>query len=314
MPPPPGAPGPGYVAPPEWNAGSGTATEVLSSEPENGNPNRTPLIIVLVALVVLGLVGGGTYFLFLRDDSEQTAASESASDDRSAEPSDEPTDGDIGAEDGQPADQQPDPSESAGGSKDEDHSEGQAEGDAEGDTGREPPSDEQQPNPDPMAGPALEYEPLGGPWATARIDHIMSPGTGIGQSVVTEPNYDGNGANWQALVAVGIARPEWVVSGDPKQTAYRAAGWFATDGFGPVEVTPEVLDEEPTTVDGYDAYVLKQQFTFSAPDLEATTETVYVVAVDFGDTAGIFLASIPGTHEELVADADRALDSLRVVE
>lgn len=271
---------------------------MLSSEGEERNANRTPLIIVLASIVVVGLLAGGAYFLFFRSgDEEQTANASSTSDsDDSEQAPDEPGpdhEAEPEPDDPQPPDDEPAPDE-----------------DREQPDGEEPDDNAPAPNPDPNAGPALTYDSLGGGWEQAELS--LFP-TETGQRVLTEPEY-APGKDWQAIIAAGRARPEWVVPGDPKATANRTSEWFAADGFGDADVTPETTDEGPLEIDGYDAYVLEQHFAYSLPNLKAKGETVYIVAVDFGDTAGLFVASIPDTHPELVEDADVARDSLTVTE
>lgn len=278
--------------PPQWTGGGGPATEVLSSDGGDRGGNRTPLIIVLVIIVVVGLLGGGTYLLFFRDGGEEDSSANASSTSEAEDTEEAPDDTEPTPE--EPSEAEP-PDE---------------EGEQPPDEGEQPPEDAPAPNPDPTVGPLLAYESLGNSWEPTQVNLFPMP---TAERVLTEPDYI-EGSDWQALIAAGKARPEWVVPGDPKQTATRAAEWFATDGFGPAEVTPETTGEEPLTIDGYDAYVLEQHFAFSIPELEAKGETVYILAVDFGETAGLFIASIPDTHPDLVADADRARDSLAVVE
>lgn len=229
--------------------------------------------------MVLALLATGGYFVFFRDDGSQQQAT-----DTTEEPG-ERSDNAPDAPDDQPEEAPERPDDEA-----------------------EPePSEPADPAPEP-GGPALVYEPMGGEWEPSEVGFL---GEALAQRVITEPDY-ADGHNWQAMLAAGRAMPEWVRDGDPEQTARAASQWFADNGFADAEVDISTDDEQPTDVDGHDAYLLKQQYTFSIPGLEAENETIYVVAVDLGERMDIFMAAIPETHPELEADAEQAIASLSV--
>jgi hypothetical protein len=79
----------------------------------------------------------------------------------------------------------------------------------------------------------------------------------------------------------------------------------------PVERTD--LRNEPTTVDGHQAWLIEMRLRFRIPDLVTTGEVATIVVVDtVAGEAGLFYSSIPDTSPQFTRPAREALDGLRV--
>lgn len=76
----------------------------------------------------------------------------------------------------------------------------------------------------------------------------------------------------------------------------------------------EEVAGERLKVSGHKAWLTGFRLSFSDPRFRVTEETVVVVAVDTGkDRPGILYTAIPGSHEELRADINTVVESLRVL-
>lgn len=284
VPPPPGAPGPGYMPPPFDPMTS--RTEVLGADPEPRGPEhgvrRGLLYGGIGGAILLVLVMLGGYLVFFSDDEPNPAAS--GANTPASTPSNEP---------------KPTPEPRP--------------------TPKNTP-DDQQPKPNPQ-GAKLEYQPLQRPWGENQsvTDATFGELTGAyGQARVTEPNYKGD-TDWVAMVGVGPARREWVSTDDSGSaallgTAEQAAKWFSEHSFGDASVQREPPDAEPLEVSGQQGVLLKQHVSYDIPNLKSEGETVYVAVVDLGEGAppGVFVASVPDTDEKLLDDVDEAVASLRI--
>jgi hypothetical protein len=184
-----------------------------------------------------------------------------------------------------------------------------------------PPSLEPQPEPSPDQSspppdqPRLTYTPPGGKWQDNPDAGDVLP-FGMGQSIVTEENYQGE-QDWVAVVSAGYSQPGWYADGDLAGSAKRIATWFATSNFGGFDVGRKEISGKAVKVDGRDAYELKEEFSYAIPNLKAKSEAVTIVVVDLGlnEAGGVFLASLPDTNEAADAAAvQKARDSLRVEE
>jgi Protein of unknown function (DUF2510) len=273
VPPPPGAPGPGYVPPPPWAAQrTGQPTDVLDVAPASMT-NRRKAVIAAIAVVCVALLGAGGYFM-LTNSGRTPAAS--------------PTPPQVG-------EQTPDP---------------------EGPPSAEPePEPEPEPSSPPPDAPRLTYTPPGGKWQD-NPDAADAFPFGMGQSIVTEENYEGQ-QDWVAVVSAGYSQPGWYVDGDLAGSAKRIATWFATSNFAGFEVGRRQVSGKAVKVDGLDAYELEEEFTYAIPNLKAKSEAVTIVVVDLGlnEAGGVFLASLPDTNKATDAAAvQKVRDSLRVEE
>jgi hypothetical protein len=300
VPPPVGAPGPGYLPPwgerqggPAGPSAPSGPTEVLSQE---GDPTARRVGIILVGVAIVAVVAAVvSYFTFVRGDDPAVDAATSPTPIPTQPPtppaidplpSDEPT--------SPPATPRP--------------------------TAPATPSGTPTPRPSvtPSApeqgvGSRLEFTPLPNPWARDdRAATILFQG--VAQTQVTEERYDGD-ENWVAFVGTGAASPDWYSPSDSlAANADRAARWFSRAGFPTPEVNRATQASRSLQVDGHSAYLLRQHFTYRIPQLRSQGETVYVVVVDLGaDQAGLLVASIPDTNPELRRDAEKAINSLRVV-
>jgi hypothetical protein len=283
VPPPPGAPGPGYLPydglATGFDNGTDPPTEVLSAGRETAGRGRVRSIAS--AVVIFAIAAAGVIYLayFRTDDAVEQATPAATQEQRTpSDPATPPAAGDVGPGD------EPTP-----------------------DTG-----DDLDPNEIP-AGPRLEYSTLPKPWAAdLGAANILTGGQA--QTQVTERRYNERD-NWVALVATGAADPEWYNADDLAGSAKTAADWFAEEGFTGAEVTQQTRSNRTLTVDGHPARLLEQHFTYRIPGLRSRGEAITIVLVDLGGGAGgVFLASIPDTHERLRSDVRKAMATLTVTE
>lgn len=282
VPPPPGAPGPGYLPPPSAAREPEPVAEVLTSGGgwDGDGPRRSGRrTAVLLTLAVAVLVGTGIYLGFLRHPGGRVAG-----------PSASPAAGTYN-----PA---PAPGPRRGVPTDPDAT---------------PLPLPLPPRTTPFHGPHLEFTLLPRPWARddASADMFRGP---YAQTQVTEARYDGS-ANWVALLSTGVASPDSFDSKQLDASAGRIVAEFARSGFAGVRVARKSVSSKVFTVDGKRGHLLQQHFTYRVPGLSSRGEAVWVGVVDLGVGKGgaVFLASIPDTHAKLAADVRRAIASLHVV-
>lgn len=290
VPPPAGAPGPGYLPPTYSQRPSMGATEVLGSDLYDDEPSggRSKLLVAggigLAVVLLLGIAGG--VWWFTRDSGTPTAVdtptatADSEEKDETAEPEPEES---TTSEPTTPETEESRPTE---------------------------PTDE----PEEPATPArLTFTPLKGQWTE-------NPGlgqallrNGYAQSLVTEPDWDGPNNDWVAVVSVGSIQPEWAAD-DLETVAENALDWFARGNFANAKVTRDPLDSSELNVDGHQGVLVKEKFGYKIEGLKATGDTVYVAVVDLGEgrPPGIFLGSVPNTHDHLIGDMDKAVSTLSV--
>ena len=177
-----------------------------------------------------------------------------------------------------------------------------------------------EPQPDPndgrVHGGPVSYPQLGSPW---------SPPTGQGnpvpfgsdvkqQSVTVEPDYDPtrpNSGDWVASVLVAELQ-----AGDgffsPQQGSEVVVRCVLGAFYGNNPVTSKVKTNMATTIDGHEAWLVESQLSFDIPGLEVKGELLIVAIVSAGATSGLYYASIPDSHPELVQPARDALAQLEV--
>lgn len=166
----------------------------------------------------------------------------------------------------------------------------------------------------PARSAGLRFKPLQGKWhVDLQTSQILR---GVGQIQVTEPRYDGQ-SNWVAMIAAGQAPPGTFHRGDLRASAKRLSTWFVSEGFTGTKVQRRTLDAKPIKVDGHQAFLLKQHFSYSVPGLTSDGETVSIVVADLGkkggaSRGGAFIASIPITDKQLNGDVEKALKTLHV--
>ncbi|GAA5034562.1 hypothetical protein GCM10023317_87320 [Actinopolymorpha pittospori] len=299
VPPPAGAPGPGYLPPwgerqggPAGPSAPGGPTEVLT---HGADPTSRRVGVILVGVAIVAVVAAVvSYLTFVRGDDPavDAAASPTPIPTQPATPpaieplpSDEPTTPPATPSPTAPASPSgtPTPSVTAG-------------------------------EPDPSVSSRLVFAPLPNPW-TRDDGAAMILLQGVAQTQVTEERYDGE-ENWVAFIGTGAASPDWYSPSDSlAANAERAATWFARAGFPTPNVDRATQTNRSLQVDGHNAHLLRQHFTYRIPQLRSQGETVSIVVVDLGaDKAGILVASIPDTNPELRQDAEKAISSLRVVD
>ncbi|HEY6739406.1 MAG TPA: hypothetical protein VI076_11205 [Actinopolymorphaceae bacterium] len=158
----------------------------------------------------------------------------------------------------------------------------------------------------------LVFDPLPGAWTGDPTLGGFLPG-GTGQTQVTE-TYSEDGS-WRALAVAGYVPGVAAERSSARQKAEAVSAWFRQTGFGQSRVRVEPLESKETTIDGHSGHLLRQRFHFRIDGLKATSEEVTIVVVDLGEgvPAGVFIGSVPNTHEKLSDDIATARDSLRVV-
>ncbi|WP_084678032.1 DUF2510 domain-containing protein [Actinopolymorpha alba] len=295
VPPPPGAPGPGYL-PWSHSAPPSGPTEVLSTggEPPAPDGSRRLVVVLIAVAVVAVLAAGGAYLAFFRDSDSNVAS---------------PTTSPTPTQEDQPA-----PSTSPTPSLAPSSSPSAAPSTSASPSS--PPARTSSPSPDrpaPAGGPRLRFTPLPSPW----IEDDGAAGllaNGYAQARVTEEGYNGKD-NWVALAATGDVDPRWFDPKDLARSADGAAEWFAGEGFVGAKVTRDTEASRSLTIDGRPAHLLRQHFAYRIPDLTSRGETVYLVVVDLGNgsSGAVFVASVPDTNPALKQDIEKAIQSLKVV-
>jgi Protein of unknown function (DUF2510) len=292
VPPPPGAPGPGYIPPTQRRDGTSEhPLEVLSNgdeAAEDGRRRRLTGLLVLIGIVAV-LVGGGTYLALVRDGDPSASPTPSAGADERPGQEDPPS--------GAPSDPGDDPEATP-----------PVEGGGEA---------EITPTPEePYEGPRLRFEPRPRPWALDGQSATMFT-AGRAQTQVTEARYNGTDS-WVALLSTGIVDPEFFERSDLPGSAEQIADWFADTGFTGAEVDQTPRVGKRVTVDGRPGYRLEQHLTYQIDGLKSTGESIWVIVVDLGsgsgNAGGVFLASIPDTDAKLSADVEKAISSLEIVD
>ena len=165
----------------------------------------------------------------------------------------------------------------------------------------------------------VSYRQYGAPWQP--LDHSWDAGGELnvvfrsGQSILTEPNFDGQGGDYYATIlsshvpaAVndGLAL-DLTCAGHQVAADVRAA-------FYPKKNSMTMLRDEAATLGGRPAWVQKFRMQLSEQGLKATSELVMIAVIDVGrPDAAIVYVSIPDTNHELEYVADDIVDTIRPV-
>lgn len=163
-----------------------------------------------------------------------------------------------------------------------------------------------------VQGGKLSYPQLGEPWGPVEQEVRVPFGRDVyGQSVMVEPNYEGN-ASWVASIVVGE-----LVAGDgffdPRQGAQIITQCVLGVFYADAEVARSDRVSQATTVDGHDAWVTEMHLTFDIPNLKEKGETAIIMVVNTGpESASLYYASIPDSRPELLATARQVQGQLRV--
>ena len=161
-------------------------------------------------------------------------------------------------------------------------------------------------------GGPVSYPMLGPPWGPPQGENRVPFGSDVqSQLVGVELNYDGAGANWVASVLVGELE-----AGDgfftPEQGSQIVVKCILGKFYGDNPVNSNVKVNEPTTIDGHEAWLVESHLTFDIAGLETKGELLIVAIVSAGNRSGLYYASIPDTTPELVQPARDALQNLQV--
>ena len=137
----------------------------------------------------------------------------------------------------------------------------------------------------------------------------------IGQDILTEENYDGQGRDYHATILSGHVPA--AVNDGMVLDLHCVGDQIATDvrvSFYPEGNQLEQLDARDLTLGGRPARLLKFRLHFSTPGLKAKSELVSIALVDLGKPeAAILYVSIPDTHRQYDYIADEVLESIRPV-
>jgi hypothetical protein len=162
-------------------------------------------------------------------------------------------------------------------------------------------------------GGPVSYPMLGAPWSPPGGETNPVPfGSDVqSQTVVDQPNYDGQGHLWVASVLVGELQ-----AGDgfftPEQGSQIVVKCILGAFYGDNPVNSNVKVNEKATIDGHDAWLVESHLTFDIAGLKAKGELLIVAIVSAGNRSGLYYASIPDTTPDLVQPAREALKNLKV--
>ena len=163
-----------------------------------------------------------------------------------------------------------------------------------------------------VQGGKLSYPQLGAPWGSVmREDRVPFGRDVYGQSVMVEPNYDGD-ASWVASIVVGE-----LVAGDgffsPEQGAEIVTRCVLGVFYADAEVGRTDRVNQATTVDGREAWLVEMHLSFDIPNLQEKGETAIIMIVKTGEeSSSLYYASIPDSRPELLATAREVQGQLRV--
>ena len=277
VPPPVGAPGPEYLPPPHQASERAEAAQAISANPEPGRENLRSVVVLATILVLLAGVATAAWIWWPRSKDDQLATPPPQAPASPTEPAPSPSLSSSPS----PSPQNPSPS----------------------------PSDDGEPS----ESARLVFEPLGGEWKKSPRLGLLSDG--YAETQVTQADFDGRN-DWIAVVTAGSAPPVAAGRSGLDRQAEAVASWFRGVGFAPMRVNVEEVDNEAVTVDGRPAHLLVQRVDYDNPSLRSRSDLVTVVVVDMGEQnpPGVFLASVPNTHQKLTVDVDNARRSLRIAE
>ena len=163
-----------------------------------------------------------------------------------------------------------------------------------------------------VQGGKLSYPQLGAPWGAVMLEDRVPFGRDVyGQSVMVEPNYDGD-ASWVASIVVGE-----LVAGDgffsPEQGAEIVTRCVLGVFYADAEVGRTDRVNQATTVDGREAWLVEMHLSFDIPNLQEKGETAIIMIVKTGEeSSSLYYASIPDSRPELLATAREVQGQLRV--
>ncbi|GAA3275809.1 hypothetical protein GCM10020218_023090 [Dactylosporangium vinaceum] len=165
----------------------------------------------------------------------------------------------------------------------------------------------------------ISYKQYGDPWHSLtspwRDQGELKITYNIGQDFITEPDYDGSGADYHATILSGHVPA--AVNDGMVLDLHCVGDQIAADvrvSFYPKGNQLEQLEARDLTLGGRPARLLKFRLHFSTPGLRAKSELVSIALVDLGKPeAAILYVSIPDTHKQFDIVADEAPESIRPV-
>lgn len=164
-----------------------------------------------------------------------------------------------------------------------------------------------------VQGGQLSYPLLGSPWGPPFLENRVPFGRdAVEQTVVIEADYDGAGHSWVASVLVAE-----LVAGDgffsPEQGADIVATCVLGEFYDDAVIDRQDRVNEATTVDGKDAWLIEMHLSFDIPQLEEKGETAIILVVRTGEeSSSLYYASIPDSRPDLLDEARRVQEQLRV--
>lgn len=164
-----------------------------------------------------------------------------------------------------------------------------------------------------VQGGRLSYPQLSAPWGAIEQEVRVPFGRDVvGQSVLVEGNYDGEGSNWVASIVVGE-----LVAGDgffsPEEGSAIVTRCIMGVFYGDAVLDRTDVLNQATTIDGYDAWLVEMHLGFRIQGLRETGETAIIVIVSTSqESSSIFYASVPDSTPQLLVDARQAQADLRV--
>lgn len=167
-----------------------------------------------------------------------------------------------------------------------------------------------QPNDGRVHSGPLSYPRLPDPWGAPTSANDVPFGRDVRQQFVQTEKLPT--MSWGAAVMVGE-----LVAGDgffaPKDGAEIVLRCVTGTFYGDAAVTRHDTKSQAMTVDGYDAWIMESDLSFSIPGLQATNELLTVVIIDLGNgAAGLFASSVPGNAPQYNEPARQALQGLQV--
>ncbi len=168
-----------------------------------------------------------------------------------------------------------------------------------------------RPNDGRVHGGPLSYPQLGSPWGAPEGENRVPFGSDVqSQSVTTQAAYQ-VGKTWVASVLVGELQ-----AGDgfftPEEGSQIVVKCILGRFYDDNPVTSDVQVNEKATIDGHEAWIVESKLSFDIKGLDTKGELLIVAIVANGATSGLYYASIPNDHPELVPPARKALEDLQV--
>lgn len=164
-----------------------------------------------------------------------------------------------------------------------------------------------------IQGGKLSMPQLGAPWTGPYPETRVPFGRDVyEQHVVLHENFDKRGWSWVASLLVGE-----LVAGDgffsPKDGSEIVSKCVMGEFYSDAVLTRTDRVNQATTVDGHDAWVVEMHLGFTIAGLAETGETAIIIIVTTGqESSSIYYASVPDSRPDLLEQARRVQQQLRV--